>query len=91
MPQRALRCAFKYWHSLQPALRASAVNAAGLRNCVALALVWFCPHPCSAVKRSELPAQRAATNPMLTAYQFGPETLLRRADVNALPFTTLTS
>lgn len=27
----------------------------------------------------------------LPAYQFGPETLLRRADVNALPFTTLTS
>ncbi len=68
MPQRALRCAFKYWHSLQPAQRASAVNAAGLHICVALALVWFCPHPCSAVKRSELPAQRAATNPMLTAY-----------------------
>ena len=27
----------------------------------------------------------------LPAYQFGPETLLRRADVNALPFTTLTT
>lgn len=27
----------------------------------------------------------------LPAYQYGPETLLRRADVNALPFTTLTS
>ena len=68
MPQRALRCAFKYWHSLQPALRASAVNAAGLRNCVTATLAYYCPHPCSAVKRSELPAQRAATNPMLTAY-----------------------
>ena len=27
----------------------------------------------------------------LPAYQYGPETLLRRADVNALPFTTLTT